>query len=55
MISLLILVVCGLGMLILIAGVIIMIVLIRTGDRDVVSSARQGWLDRRSDHDKEGW
>lgn len=47
--------VCGLGMLVLIAVVIAVIVIMKSGERDVVSSARQGWINRRSEQDKEGW
>lgn len=45
--------VCGLGVLVLIAVVIA--VIMKSGERDVVSSARQGWINRRSEQDKEGW
>ncbi|MFN8457728.1 MAG: hypothetical protein U0401_24250 [Anaerolineae bacterium] len=55
MISLLILLACGLGALVLIVAVVAVIVLMQTGERDVVSTARQGWINRRSEQDKEGW
>jgi hypothetical protein len=32
-----------------------MIVILNTGSNDVVSTARQGWINRRSDKDEEGW
>lgn len=55
MISLLLILACGLGALILLVAVVAVVVLIQTGERDVVSSARQGWINRRSEQDKEGW
>ncbi len=55
MVTLLILLACGLGASLLVAGVIAVIVLMQTGERDVVSAARQGWINRRSEQDKEGW
>ncbi|MCB0214379.1 MAG: hypothetical protein KDJ52_33880 [Anaerolineae bacterium] len=40
--------------LVTIIGVGIFIVM-SIDDRDVVSRARQGWIDRRSENDNEGW
>jgi hypothetical protein len=34
---------------------VIITVIMKSGERDVVSSARQGWINRRSEQDKEGW
>jgi len=47
-----------------IGGVILLLVIIvavglwvtwNRGDSDVVSAARQDWINRRSDEDREGW
>ncbi len=56
MISLLLVVVgCVIGLVILAAlGVGIFIVL-RAGQRDTVSNAREGWIQRRSEKDEQGW
>jgi hypothetical protein len=41
-------------LLILAALVIGIIVIMQSGERDVVSSARQDWIERRSEKDQEG-
>lgn len=47
---------CGLGLflvaIVLCLGVFL---LMAAGGRDTVSSAREGWLHRRSEKDQEGW
>jgi len=55
MMSILLIAGCLVGILVL-AGLVVGIVLImRSGERDVVSDARQGWINRRSEEDEEGW
>jgi hypothetical protein len=46
---------CLVGILVLAALVVGIVVIMRSGERDVVSDSRQGWLNRRSEEDKEGW
>jgi hypothetical protein len=48
---------CAVGLLLLIgAGVAVgLVLLLQGGGRDSVSSAREGWLHRRSEKDQEGW
>ena len=46
---------CLLALLVLGGVVVGIIVLLNTGSNDVVSTARQGWINRRSDKDEEGW
>jgi hypothetical protein len=42
--------------LLALAGVVVVVVLVmQSGERDVVSPARQGWINRRSQEDEEGW
>ena len=46
---------CVIGLVILATlGVGIFIVL-RAGQRDTVSDAREGWIQRRSERDEQGW
>jgi hypothetical protein len=55
MFSLSLLVIGGVLALLVLAGLIIGIILIiQSGERDVVSSARQDWIERRSEKDQEG-
>ncbi|MEW5959730.1 MAG: hypothetical protein AB1801_18550 [Chloroflexota bacterium] len=52
--TVMLIIVCLVGLLAL-AGVVVVIVLVmQSGERDVVSTARQGWLNRRSGQDEEG-
>ena len=53
--SLLLIAGCLLGLLVLAALIVGIVVVLHSGDRDVVSGARQGWLNRRSEEDQEGW
>ncbi len=53
MISILLIVGCILGLVLLAALVIGIIVIMNSGERDVVSTARQGWINRRSGKDEE--
>ncbi len=55
MVSLLLIGGCLLGALVLAALIVGLIVIMNSGERDVVSSARQGWINRRSEQDEEGW
>ena len=47
---------CGLG-LFLVAVVLALgiLLLMGAGGRDTVSTAREGWIQRRSEKDQEGW
>ena len=55
MASMILIVGCLLGFLVL-GGVIVgIIVVLNSGENDVVSTARQGWINRRSDKDEEDW
>lgn len=36
-------------------GLVGLFIVMSAGDRDVVSGARQGWIQRRSQKDEEGW
>jgi hypothetical protein len=47
------LIVCSVTLLIFIGGVIFLLVSLNNPDK--VSQAREGWIERRSDHDKQGW
>jgi hypothetical protein len=56
MVSLILLTIgCVALMLILLVVGVAIIVMVRSGDRDVVSTARQGWINRRSRQDQDGW
>ena len=47
---------CGLG--IFLAGIFLVLgffLLIGAGGRDTVSTAREGWIQRRSEKDQDGW
>ncbi len=46
---------CILVTFLLLALVVGIIVIMRSSDRDVVSTARQGWINRRSAKDQEEW
>ena len=55
MMSLVLILACLLGVVmlaVLLAGIVL---IMNSGGRDVVSTARQGWINRRSDQDQEGW
>jgi hypothetical protein len=53
--TLLLVVGCGIGVVVL--GIIIfgVIMLVQAGDKDTVSTARADWISRRSDDDERGW
>lgn len=55
MVSIVVILGCLLGVLLFGALLVGIIVILNTGNNDAVSSARQGWINRRSDKDKEGW
>lgn len=46
---------CGLGLMIFAALVVVIIVVSQSGERDTVSTAREGWIRRRSEKDEDGW
>jgi len=50
--TILLVVICGVALAVAIAAVVL---LVRAGERDGVSSARQGWIQRRSDDDEREW
>lgn len=55
-VSLVFLVILCVVLLLILAGLVIgIIVIMKSGERDTVSSAREGWINRRSDKDEEGW
>jgi len=54
--NLLLIIGCLLGVVALVAVVTaVILLLMQSHKRDVVSSARQGWISRRSEQDEEGW
>ena len=53
--SLLLIVGCLLGLVVLAACIVAIIVILNSGERDTVSTARQGWINRRSEKDEEDW
>jgi hypothetical protein len=42
-----------LAVVLLVTLLIGIVVIVRSGERDVVSTARQGWINRRSEKDQE--
>ncbi|RME99301.1 MAG: hypothetical protein D6768_15310 [Chloroflexi bacterium] len=50
--TILLVVICGVALAVAIAAVVL---LVRAGERDGVSSARQDWIQRRSDDDEREW
>jgi hypothetical protein len=44
---------CGLGLLALVGLVIGLVIVARSSQRDTVSTARQGWMDSRTERDSE--
>jgi hypothetical protein len=55
MVSVVLVVGCTIGILIIIALAIGLALLMNSSSRDQVSSAREGWIQRRSEKDEEGW
>ena len=55
MMSILLIAGCLVGVLVLAGLVIGIVVIMQSGERDRVSDARQGWINRRSGEDGEGW
>jgi len=55
MISALFIIACIFGLLILAGLVVGIVIIMESGERDVVSTARQGWIFRRSEQDQDGW
>jgi hypothetical protein len=45
---------CIVIMLVL-AALVVGVVIMGSSNRDVVSTARQGWINRRSEQDQDGW
>jgi hypothetical protein len=52
--SIILIVGCLLGLLVLAALIVGIVVVLSGENKDVVSGARQGWLNRRSEKDEEG-
>jgi hypothetical protein len=52
--SLIVMVGCLLAGVLLSALIVGIIVILNSGERDVVSMAREGWINRRSEKDQEG-
>jgi hypothetical protein len=46
---------CLVGLLVAIAVIVSLIIIIRSGGLDTVSTARQDWIQRRSDKDEREW
>jgi hypothetical protein len=46
---------CLVGVVILVGFIVGVVVVMRSGQRDTVSSAREDWLHRRSDKDQREW
>jgi hypothetical protein len=55
MMSILLLAACLVGILVLAALVVGIVLIMQSGERDRVSDARQGWINRRSGEDGEEW
>jgi hypothetical protein len=51
--SLLLLLACLLAVVLLVALIVGIVVIVNSGERDVVSTARQGWINRRSEKDQD--
>ena len=49
--SIILMVACGLGLLALLGLVIGLVIVARSSQRDTVSTARQGWMDSRTERD----
>ncbi len=54
MIPILLLVGCVLGLVFVVAVGIVVFMIVQS-DRDTVSTAREGWIQRRSDKDEHDW
>lgn len=46
---------CLLALIVLAVVVLAMMMVMQSGERDTVSTAREGWIQRRSEKDEEGW
>ncbi|MBN1219682.1 MAG: hypothetical protein JXM69_12195 [Anaerolineae bacterium] len=56
MMSILLIVGCGsLGLVMLIGLIVGVILVLKSGQRDAVSQAREDWIRRRSEKDEQGW
>ena len=53
MVNLIVIVACLLAVVLLAAVIVGIIVIVNSGERDVVSGAREGWINRRSEKDQE--
>lgn len=51
----LLIILCAVALLVLVGLVVGIIIIMKSGERDTVSSAREGWINRRSDKDEQGW
>ena len=52
---LLVVISCVIGLIILAALALGVFIVLRAGQRDTVSEAREGWIQRRSEKDEQGW
>jgi len=55
MMSILLIIGCLLGILVLAALVVGIVMIMQSGERDSVSAAREDWISRRSEEDEAGW
>ncbi|MCK6625428.1 MAG: hypothetical protein L6R45_09660 [Anaerolineae bacterium] len=46
---------CAVALLVLAGLAVGIIIIMKSGERDTVSSAREAWINRRSDKDEQGW
>ena len=46
---------CVIGLMILAGLAVGVFIVLRAGQRDTVSDAREGWIQRRSEKDDQGW
>lgn len=53
MMSMVLIIACGLGLLALLGLIIGLVIVARSSQRDSVSTARQGWMDSRTEKDSE--
>jgi hypothetical protein len=51
----LLIILCAVALVMLVGLAVGIIIIMKSGERDTVSSAREGWINRRSDKDEQGW
>lgn len=51
----LVVILCAVALLVLAGLVVGIFIIMKSGERDPVSAAREGWINRRSDKDEQGW